>query len=176
VLVAAVLASAFSLASPQPDVTPLQKVFIMKEVRPDVERLGIIWDKEAHDEEVLQKIQRAGTSLNVQLFLAEVSELSDIAPQFRILTQTHNIQALLIVKNDGLVDSSVGKSFLIKSTVKAGIPLIAPSEDWVTEGALLMVKKQDGGIHLVVNKAVADALSLTIPEKYIERTDFLAAN
>ena len=175
-LVAATLVSAFFPAPPTPDVTPMQQMFIMKEVKPDIERLGIMWNKDAHDEETLTRIRRAATSLKVQLFLAEVGGLNDIAPQFRTLTRKHKVQALWIVMNDGLVDSAIGKSFLTKNAVKVGIPLFAPSEDWVKEGALLSMIKKDGGLHLVVNKAVANALSITVPEKYLERTQFLATN
>jgi len=151
-------------------------MYIMKEIMPDVERLGIIWYKETRDEEVLTKIRRAGTSLKVQLFLAEVSELSDIAPHFRVLMRKHNIQALWVVQNDGLIDSSIGKSFLIKNAVKGGIPLFAPSEDWVNEGAFITLIKQDGKIFLVVNKSAVDAMSLTVPQKYAEHTQFLASH
>ncbi len=171
-LVAALTLSSFYPARLSPDVTPMQQMYIMKEIQPDIERLGIIWNKATHDEEILLKIRRAGTSMKVQLFLAEVSDLSDIAPQFRILTRKHNVQAIWVIKNDGLVDSSIGKDYLIKNAVKAGIPLFAPSEDWVGEGAFIAMIKQDGGIHLVVNKSVADALSLAVPEKYAERTQF----
>lgn len=176
VLAVATVVTAFLPAQLGSGVTPMQQMYIMKEIMPDVERLGIIWYKETRDEEVLTKIRRATTSLKVQLFLAEVSELSDIAPHFRLLTRKHNIQALWVVQNDGLVDSSIGKSFLIQNAVKGGIPLIAPSEDWVNEGAFITMKKQDGKILLVVNKSVADAMSLVVPEKYAERTQFLAAN
>ena len=172
VLVAAITLSALYPAQRASDVTPMQQMYIMKEVQPNIERLGIIWNRATHDEETLTKIRRAGTSLKVQLFLAEVSDLSDIAPQFRELTRTHKVQAVWVVKNDGLLDSSTGKSFLIKNAVKAGIPLIAPSEDWVSEGAFIAMKKQDGGIYLMVNKSAAAALSLTVPDKYAERTQF----
>ena len=176
VLVAALVLSAFYPVRLGPGVTPMQQMFIMKEIKPDVERLGIIWNKATHDEETLTKIRRAGTSLKVKLFLAEVSHLSDIAPQFRALTRTHKVQAIWVIKNDGLLDSSTGKGYLIKNAVKAGLPLFAPSEDWVSEGAFIAMIKQDGGIHLVVNKSAADALSLAVPEKYAERTQFLTAN
>ena len=172
VLVAALILAAFYPAQRASDVTPMQQMYIMKEVKPNIERLGIIWNNATHDEETLTKIRRAGTSLKVQLFLAEVSDLSDIAPQFRSLTREHKVQAVWVIKNDGLLDSSTGKSFLIKNAVKAGLPLFAPSDDWVSEGAFIAMKKQDGGIHLVVNKSAADALSLAVPAKYAERTQF----
>lgn len=171
-LVAALILSAFHPVQLGSDVTPMQQMYIMKEVKPDVARLGLIWNSATHDEETLTKIRRAGTSLKVQLFLADVSDLSDIAPQFRELTRTHRVQAIWVIKNDGLVDSSTGKSFLIKNAMKAGLPLFAPSADWVSEGAFIAMKKQDGGIHLVVNKSAADALSLAVPAKYAERTQF----
>ncbi len=103
VLAVATVVTAFLPAQLGSGVTPMQQMFIMKEIMPDVERLGIIWYKETRDEEVLTKIRRAGTSLKVQLFLAEVSELSDIAPHFRVLLRKHNIQVLWVVQNDGLV-------------------------------------------------------------------------
>ena len=81
VLAVATVVTAFLPAQLGSGVTPMQQMFIMKEIMPDVERLGIIWDKETRDEEVLTKIRRAGTSLKVQLFLAEVSALSEIPPQ-----------------------------------------------------------------------------------------------
>ena len=173
-LVAALVVTAFAPATLSNDVAPMQQMFIMKEVKPDLHRVGIIWKKGAYDEEKLTKIRRASTSLQVQLFLAEVSELSDIAPQFRNMTRTHKIEALWVVGNDGLVDSSIGKSFLIESTVKAGIPLFAPSQDWVNAGAFLAVTKGADGLALFVNQSAAGALSLTVPEKYAERTQFAA--
>ena len=78
-LVTALTLSTFNPARLSPDVTPMQQMYIIKEIQPNIERLGIIWNKATHDEEVLLKIRRAGTSLKVQLFLAEISDLSDIA-------------------------------------------------------------------------------------------------
>ncbi len=65
---------------------------------------------------------------------------------------------------------------MIKNAVKGDILLFAPSEDWVDEGAFITMKKQDGKIFLVVNKSAADALSLTVPQKYAEHRQFLAAH
>jgi putative ABC transport system substrate-binding protein len=122
------------------------------------------------------QLQRIAPGMQVQLFLAEVSDLSEVAPQFRALTRDHNVQAIWIIQNDDLLNSSNGRSFLIKSTIKAGVPLFAPNEGWVTEGAFIAMKKDADGVALVVNKAAADALSLAVPEQYMDRTQFMAAN
>ena len=174
VLVAALIVTAFTPVDLSSPVPPMQQMFIMKEVKPDLQRLGILWNPEVNDEETLTKIRRAGTSLKVQLFLAEVSDISDIAPQFRQLTRTHKVGALWVVTNDGLIDSATGKSFLIKNAMKAGLPLFVPSRDWVDDGAFLTMEKQAEGLSLIVNKPAAEALSLSIPDKYAERTQFAA--
>ena len=173
-LLAAVVVTAFTPVSLSPSVAPMQQMYIMKEVKPDLQRVGIIWNTNTNDEATLNKIRRAGTSLKVKLFLAEVTDLSDIAPQFRQLTRTHKVEAVWVLENDGLVDSSTGKNFLITNAMKAGLPLFAPSEDWVNQGAFISMKKQDGGLSFFVNKSAADALSLSVPDKYAERTQFAA--
>ena len=173
-LMAAVVVTAFAPASLNSDVTPMQQMYIMKEVKPDLQRVGIIWNTNANNEAVLTKIRRAGTSLKVQLFLAEIADLSDIAPQFRQLTRTHKVEAIWVIENDGLVDSKTGKNYLITNAMKSGLPLFAPSEDWVNDGAFISLKKQADGLALFVNKSAADALSLSIPPKYTERTQFAA--
>ena len=53
---------------------------------------------------------------------------------------------------------------------------MAPTSDWVNEGAAFALKEGSEGIEFVVNQSVADATSLTIPEKYKEKTEFLTMN
>ncbi len=173
-LMAAVVVTAFTPASLNSGVTPMQHMYIMKEVKPDLQRVGIIWNTNTNDEAVLTKIRRAGTSLKVQLFLAEVADLSDVAPQFRQLTRTHQVEAVWVLENDGLVDSKTSKNFLITNAMKSGLPLYAPSDDWVNDGAFISLKKEAEGLALFVNKSAADALSLSVPPKYAERTQFAA--
>lgn len=174
--VLAVCMLAAFVTEPSADVTPMQQLYMLKELKPDVERVGIVWNKEKASEDELTAIRRAATSLQVQLFLAEITELSDLAPQFRNLARTHKIQGLWVVKNDGIVDSSTGRSFLVKESMKSGIAVLAPDKDWVDAGATVALKKTDDGLHLMVNQTAVNALSMAVPEKYLERTEFLAAN
>ena len=173
-LMAAVVGTAFTPVSLSSSVSPMQQMYIMKEVKPDLKRVGIIWNTKTNDEATLTKIRRAGTSHKVQLFLAEVADLSDVAPQFRQLTRTHKVEAVWVLENDGLVNAKSSKNFLITNAVKFGLPLFAPSEDWVDDGAFIAMKKQADGLSLFVNKSAADALSLSVPSKYAERTRFAA--
>ncbi|GIV61236.1 MAG: ABC transporter substrate-binding protein [Rhodothermaceae bacterium] len=157
--------------------TPIQQLFVIKELKPGLERIGLIWDKNVTDTGALMpQVQRASASTGIKVFLAEVADLKDVAPQFRTLAREHQVQAIWILESTGVMDNGVTRSFIIKNATSAGLPVFAPSEAWVNEGASVAVIKDDGGISLLVNKAAAEAMSLTIPEKYLERTQYLALN
>ncbi|NNF58900.1 MAG: hypothetical protein HKN04_11745 [Rhodothermaceae bacterium] len=124
----------------------------------------------------MPQVQRAGASTSIKVFLAEVSNLKDVAPQFRTLVRQHDVQAIWIVDASGVISNSVARSFLIENATKKNLPIFATGDDWVSEGASVAVQKGEAGIQLRVNRAAAEAMSLQIPEKYIERTEYLAAN
>ncbi len=157
--------------------TPLQQMFIIKELSPDIERIGIIWDKTASKEEnMMRQLQRGSASTGLKVFVADVGELKEVAPQFRLLLREHQIQALWIVEDHGLFESGVVRSFLIEKATRAALPIFAPSETWINEGASVAVRKGADGIRLLVNRAAAEAVSLQIPPKYLERTEYFALN
>lgn len=173
------LASCFILMAASPnttgssDVTPLQQLFVFKELKPDIQRIGIIWNEDSANRGALMpKIQQASASTGIEVFVANVKELKEIAPQYRTLVRNNDIQALWIVENDGVVDSAIGQKFLLKETTQKGIPILAPTEEWVNNGATVSLKRAEGQIQLVVNQAAASALALAIPEKYQERTQY----
>lgn len=157
-------------------VTPIQQMFVMKELKPDIERVGIIWDKNVNRDDVMPQIQRAAASAGVKVFVAAVSDIKEIAPMFRDLVRTNNVNALWIVDEDRVVSSDIGRKYLIKTATEFGLPIFAPTPKWVNEGAAVALKKESDGIQLVVNKAAAQAASLKIPEKYLDRTQYLASN
>ncbi len=174
---ALLLAGLVAVAPASAQVSPQQQMFLMKELKPDAAKVGIIWKAGvANREELLLQIQRSATSTGIKVFVSEVKDLKDVAEQYRNLVRTHGIQMLWIVENDGVVNDAASRKFLIKSAMEARIMLVAPSNDWVNEGACVAIKKQDDAIGLVVNKAAAEALSISVPEKYRERTQFLAMN
>ena len=158
------------------DATPMQQMFVIKELKPGIERVGIIWDPSGNHDAIMEKIQRASTATGIKVFVGEASGLSDVGPQFRTLFREHKIEALWIVDNEGVISQSVARNFLIKEATQSGLPIFAPSRDWIDAGASVAVSKVDGSIQLFVNRAAADALSLQVPEKYLERTEYLAAN
>lgn len=158
-------------------VTPLQQLYVMKELISELHTVGIILNKDKVDREsLLPRLQRASAQLGLKLVIAEIKELRDIATNFRNLTDNHQVKAVLILDNDDIIGSEIGKKYLIKQSTLNNIPLFAPAREWVNEGALLYIYKEGNKTALYVNKKTAEVLSVTIPEKYLENTQFFAMN
>jgi len=163
-------------SSPAPSygtASPAQQLFMMKEVKPDLARIGIIWDGRA-DDAVLQQALRAAQGYGVQVFRASVERNQDVGSAFRELHRTHRVQALWVITDTGLIAAEPTRSFLVREATRAGLPILAPSAGWVRDGAPLAVVAQGEGVRLVVNRTVAHALSLQVPAKYGSTTEFLA--
>lgn len=159
------------------EVTPIQQLFLIKELKPSLARVGVIWDKNAPNrDEILAQLQRASAATGIKVIVGEVTSLQEVAPQFRTLLRDHQVEALWILEEAGLLGQTAARSFLIKNATQAGMPIFAPSETWLKEGACVTWQKDAGGIKLIVNKAVAEAMGITIPAKYQDRTTFLAMN
>lgn len=161
-------------ATANPPLTPIQQMFLLKKMKPDVEKVGIIWAEDApgHDE-LMPQIKRAANSSGVKLFVAYASSMKDVAGHFRSLKSEHGINALWIVDDTGVLSNDVARSFLIKNTTESGIPMLAPSQDWVTAGASVSLQKTDGEIQIVLNKAAAAATALAVPADYENQTQYL---
>ncbi|SRR5690554_4010805 len=174
------LVAATTLALPvraQEGASLTQQLFLIKELKPNTANVGIIMNATtAANQSILQELQRAGASAGVKVFVGSAAELKEVAPVYRDLTRTNSIDVLWIIDESGVVTDGTARGFLIKTATQSGIPVFGPTSQWVTEGACVNITKQDGAIQLVVNKTAAQALNLTIPEKYLERTQFLALN
>lgn len=157
-------------------VTPLQHLYVMKELIPGVQTVGILWNEQFVDtESVLPKLKRASLQIGLKLVVSNITRLKDVASEFKNLTETHKVDVLWIVENDDVLGSKIGREFLIKQALLANIPLFAPNQNWVSEGACVNIFKNGNKTSLFVNRKTAQVLSLTIPEKYLPNTQFYAA-
>lgn len=166
-----------SQARAQETASLTQQLFLIKEIKPSAVNVGVMMNAAtAKDPAILQELQRAGASAGVKVFVGSAGELKDVAPVFRDLTRTNQIHVLWVIDESGVVTDDTARGFLIKTATQSGIPVFGPSSQWVSEGACVNITKAEGIIQLVVNRTAAQALSLTIPQKYLERTQFLALN
>ncbi len=172
-IVALLLTAATPSTTPDNPLSPMQKLFVLKEVKPDVQRVGILWNPDAVNVAALTRLlQVAGTSTQIEVFIGEAKKVKDVAPRWRELTETHAIDVLWVLENDGLMEQDAVQSYLLKQATKARIPVLAPDSDWVQAGATLALAADAGAIQLHVNKASQSALGLEIPEKYAGQVQY----
>lgn len=154
----------------------VQQMFFLNKMRPDIERVGLIWKRGASGQEkTIERANRAVASIEGKLYVGYVEDKSGVAKQFRVLTREHDVQAIWIIENDGVVNASAPRQYLIKNTIKEGIPLVAPSRDWVDAGAPVAISEKDGSIQILLNERAAEATALEVPEKYKSNTELIAA-
>lgn len=154
-------------ATAAPPLTPIQQLYILKEVKPDAERVGIIWKENSpHHDALMPKVQRASAASGIQVFVAYVQSIRDVAPSYRTLRQEHDVDVLWIIEDGDVVGANVARNYLIKTATQDGVPILAPTAAWVDSGAPISLQSVDGDIQVVVNRAAAAATALTVPEKY----------
>lgn len=160
------------------DIGLIQQMFYLKKMKPDVERIGVIWkDGVSGQEQRLEEAKRAVATIDGKLFVAYVDDESDVPEKFRVMIQEHDVQTLWIVEDDEIVSATAPRKYLIENTVKEGIPLLAPTMEWVDAGAPMTFGKSNGEVEIMLNKPAAEATGLQVPEKFKSRTNpVVAAN
>ena len=157
--------------------TPLQSLFMIKQILPQVKTVGLMYKQSADNGgNLLNQVKRASASFGVKIVLADVEGLPDVAAQFRDLTGSYHIQALWVIQNSNVLGSSVARDYLIKNAALQGIPLFAPNTNWVSAGACAAVVTDGANTKLYVNQKTLNALGLKVPEKYASVTQVLASN
>jgi ABC-type uncharacterized transport system substrate-binding protein len=157
--------------------TPLQSLYMIKQLLPDVKTVGLMLKQsDENTPDLMNQVKRASASLGVKIVVADVEALPDVAAQFRDLTDSYHIQALWIIRDMDVLTGSIARSYLIKNSTLRGIPLFAPSTDWVSAGACAAVVTDGGNTKLFVNQKTLNALGLKVPEKYASVTQVLATN
>ncbi len=157
--------------------TPLQSLFMIKQLVPGIKTVGLMWKKsDENSSDLMNQIKRASAAVGAEVVVEDVETMPDVAAQFRDLTDNYHAQALWILQSSDVLNNSVSKSFLIKNATIHGIPLFAPNTDWVSQGACAAVVTDGGTTKLIVNQKTLNALGLKIPEKYASVTQVLATN
>ncbi len=159
------------------NVTPLQAIYMIKQLVPNIKSVGLIWkESDESSSAIMDQIKRASGSLRVKIVIADVESLPDVAAQFRDLTDSYHVEALWIIRNADVLANSTAQSFLIKNSALHGIPLFAPDQDWVSAGACAAVVSEGGSTKLYVNQKTLNALGLKVPESDASFTQVLATN
>ncbi len=158
-------------------VTPLQAVFMIKQLIPQVQTVGVIWNQsKTNANEILPKIDRASASTGVKVVVEDAEEMSDVFQKFRDLKDNYHVQAIWVIDNNEPMGADAGRKYLIQNSLVNGIALFAPNADWVSAGACAALLTDGSNVKLYVNKKTIAALGIKVPDKYLQDTQFVATN
>ncbi len=149
-------------AHAQDGVTAKQQLFMLKELRPSVKKVGVLM---APGSAIAAEVGKAGATYGVQIVAQGVKEMSEVAPALRKL-MADGVDAVWIPEASAGLSDATSRMYIIKQAVGSKIPVIAPSAEWVSQGAPVCVRKSGAGMEIVLNKATAAATALAVPEKY----------
>ena len=177
VIVFLVLAvSVDALNAGESSVTPGQAIYMIKQLIPQVQTIGLMWNRSMENtDDLLPKIERAAITTGVRVVIEDIEGISDIPEKFRDLKDNRHVQVLWIIDESSPFNASVAKDYLVKNAIVNGIALFAPNADWVSEGACTSLSYDGSTLRLCVNKKTISALGLNVPDKYLQHTDFFAA-
>ncbi len=179
-IVATIVLLTVMLGTPQAagtNATPLQSLYMMKQLVPKATTVGIMWNKSTVDAStLLPEINRASLAVGLKVVIEDVEQIQDVSSKFRDLVQNYHIQVLWVIQGNDLYGSSIVKGYLIKNTTLSGVALFAPGTDWVSAGACAALMSEGGTAKLFVNQKTLNALGLTVPQQYTQATQFLATN
>lgn len=169
-----VAVSVDTLNALESSVTPLQAIFMIKQLIPQVQTIGLMWNLSlANTSDLLPKIERAVNG--VKVVIEDVEGISDVPQKFRDLKDNRHVQVLWIIDESSPFNAPVVKDYLVKTAIVDGIALFAPNSDWVSAGACTSLSTDGNTLRLCVNRKTIAALGLNVPDKYLLHTDFLAA-
>jgi putative ABC transport system substrate-binding protein len=153
--------------------TPTQQLFALKELYPSLKAVGVLTNQ-TPSEELTRALNKASAATGVKVIVTVVNSIADLAPKFRELVSSYQVQGIWLLDNTGALSSSAARDFLYKNTVTRNLALLVPDKAMVSEGGLLHVTSEGGQLRLYVNQRVAQALNVKVPEQYQAQATFVS--
>ena len=193
-----------SLARPGGNITGLsfqdselvtRRLQLLKEVLPDVNRVGVLWNSTDDDRSALKAIVGAATSLGLSLQILDVRAAEDLIRAFEAAKQQH-AQALVQLASPFF---AAHRKTMLDLSAKSRLPTTCQERTFVVDGCLMaygpsfpemfrraayyvdrifkgakpgdLPIEQTSTFELVINLKTAKALGLTIPQSLLQRAD-----
>ena len=183
----------FSLMTPELGVKRLQ---LLKEAIPRLNRVGVLWNPDTpFHPQVVEQFKALAPSLSMKLIFVAAHRVEDFGAAFSVINTSH-AQALYII-DDGFFWGH--RTSLLKMAMKARVPVIYGTREFVTEGALIyygvslaeqarqsaryidkilkgaqpsdLPIEQPSKFELVINLRTAQTLGIKVSESMLRRAD-----
>ena len=141
-------------------ISPLQQVFLLKQLKPELARIGILCDLRQHPE-LPDRLARISAQLGVKVIIKDTHRLKNVLKNFKYLVYKQAVEVVWIFPDKVLIHPSAMR-YLIKEAVSARVLLIAPDSDMVKKGATLFAEKNANQIKVHLNSKAMELLGLDI--------------
>ena len=152
-------------------VSPMQQVFLIKQLKPELARIGILCDLSQRPE-LPDRLQRISAQLGVKIIIKDTHRLKNVLKNFKFLVYNQAAEVVWIFPDKVLIHPSA-RRYLIKEAVSARVLLIAPDSDMVEKGATLFVEKNADQIKVHLNSKAMELLGLDITPQLMSSAEVL---
>ncbi|MCP4154663.1 MAG: hypothetical protein GY757_43470 [bacterium] len=140
--------------------------FIVKKAIPDVKNIMVLATKA--DQAKYEKEARSAIIITKKKFaIYSISSVGEITKALYAIQEMKKV-AVIAIANETTLNSRSIKYTAQKLGLKKKIPLISTRAGDTKMGAMITISNSDKGIAKHINRIVASALKITIPEAFLE--------
>lgn len=132
---------------------------VVKELMPSAGTVGVLY--QASDADIDSDIGAASATLGLRIVKAPIESIRDVSKAIRQLAQ-YNV-SYIYLPSDRLMSSKSAIKFVVKQTVKDGVPVFSSSEDAFSAGAMGRFIQEDGKWVLKINGKVQSLYGIEVP-------------
>ncbi|MDI6781554.1 MAG: ABC transporter substrate-binding protein [bacterium] len=149
------------------DVSDREQMQILQKILPKAKKIGVIYNPQVSSSLIAAAKKNQG---NISLIASPVSSVSQIMPVLKnILNQ--QIDAFWLIPDPIVASQSMAK-YILETTLKANVPVIAPSSSFVKNGALFSVSAAYDKIGKQTVRLIHRILSRGVSRVSIEETEY----
>lgn len=145
----------------QTKVSYSQSMYLMKNLMPSLQKVGIIGSTLTADE--IQSLGRAAAGLGLKVSVAQVSDVRDIAGMYKRLVNEYHVDLIWIPDESDNILLGIGFEYLQESTIVDRVGLCVPTRQLVSKGALCSVEHDNGKLTVFINRRVASVDGIKSP-------------
>ncbi len=138
--------------------SPLQQVYLLKQIKPDIKRIGILCNLE--NRAALPKtLSRISAQFKIKIILYDTRKKQNLAKNFKALVKKEKADAIWVFP-DEVLNYKSATQYLIKQAVTSKIILVTHDPEQVKKGATLAARIENGDMKVYINQKAADMLGL----------------
>ncbi len=146
--------------------TPLQMLFSIKKVFPEVKEVSVFISKGQLASEQ-EKITRAAAQTQLKVVLYPIDNASDIGSSIRQIPE----KSFLVIFDSAVMDQNSSRLYILSKCKERGISLVTSSSAYTESGALLgVLSGQDQKTDLVVNLTHNEQFQSKFNPDYVQQT------